>query len=279
MYYRGNLGCLWLLLLFAFLLANPTVLVWLGRFFFVFILGLLAVGWIGSWWLRRQAVRYYTSNQSERHNRFVELLVDLLVRMAEVDGELSRAEVTTIRLFFQQDLGYRDEQLAWIRDLIKESRRSQMSVQDICERLASGYNLQERFIVLQVLGRVAGADGRISPEEQRLIEQVADLLGLAPFVRMAYGRAGGGFGGGFGGDFGGGAAQSSTARVDAALAELGLERGASPEAIKSAWRSLSKEHHPDRVTHLGEEFRKIAEERMRKINAAYDTLKEAGLAG
>jgi DnaJ like chaperone protein len=38
------------------------------------------------------------------------------------------------------------------------------------------------------------------------------------------------------------------------------------------------DNHPDRVAHLGEEFRKLAEERMRKINAAYETLKEAGLA-
>jgi DnaJ like chaperone protein len=70
----------------------------------------------------------------------------------------------------------------------------------------------------------------------------------------------------------------ATNQIDEALAVLGLERGADADSIKSAWRTLSKENHPDRVTHLGEEFRSLAEERMRKINAAYETLKDAGLA-
>jgi curved DNA-binding protein CbpA len=32
------------------------------------------------------------------------------------------------------------------------------------------------------------------------------------------------------------------------------------------------------VTHLGDEVRRAAEERMQRINAAYDTLKAAGMA-
>jgi DnaJ like chaperone protein len=62
------------------------------------------------------------------------------------------------------------------------------------------------------------------------------------------------------------------------LSVLGLARGASADDAKRAWRQLSMENHPDRVAHLGDEFRQLAEERMRKINAAYETLKEAGLA-
>ncbi|HXC50903.1 MAG TPA: J domain-containing protein, partial [Candidatus Limnocylindrales bacterium] len=67
-------------------------------------------------------------------------------------------------------------------------------------------------------------------------------------------------------------------RTAEALSVLGLAPGASAIEIKQAWRRLSKENHPDRVTHLGEEFRRVAEERMRRINAAYDTLKASGLA-
>ena len=78
-----------------------------------------------------------------------------------------------------------------------------------------------------------------------------------------------------GGGFAGG--RSGDGSVDRALAELGLKRGADPADIKAAWRKLSLENHPDRAAHLGEEFRKLAEERMRRINSAYDVLKHAGL--
>jgi DnaJ like chaperone protein len=117
-----------------------------------------------------------------------------------------------------------------------------------------------------VLARVASADGPTTAEESRFIEDVAARLGLGPFVG-AFASAGAR-----------GARATAPDRSTEALAVLGLERGASPEAIKQAWRKLSLDNHPDRVGHLGEEFRQLAEERMRRINGAYQTLKEAGLA-
>jgi DnaJ like chaperone protein len=106
--------------------------------------------------------------------------------------------------------------------------------------------------------------------EAALLHEIARRLGLAPFMGSFHWQQG----------FGQWQAGSAPApdRTAEALATLGLTRGASAADIKQAWRDLSKQHHPDRVTHLGEEFRRVAEERMRRINAAYDTLKAAGMA-
>ena len=41
--------------------------------------------------------------------------------------------------------------------------------------------------------------------------------------------------------------------------------GASKEEIKKVYKQACKENHPDKVHHLGEEFRKVAEEKMQKI--------------
>ena len=99
-------------------------------------------------------------------------------------------------------------------------------------------------------------------------------------VPPAYGGAGASYGGAGAGTRGSGRPTSSDGRgtVDGAFAELGLSRGATAAEIKQTWRKLSLENHPDRVAHLGEEFRKLAEERMRRINAAYDVLKQTGFA-
>jgi uncharacterized membrane protein YkvA (DUF1232 family) len=53
---------------------------------------------------------------------------------------------------------------------------------------------------------------------------------------------------------------------------LGIERNASPQEIKSAYRRLANKYHPDRVTHLGEEFRELAEKRFKDIQEAYRVL-------
>jgi DnaJ like chaperone protein len=71
--------------------------------------------------------------------------------------------------------------------------------------------------------------------------------------------------------------QTAAASRDAAeqyYAVLGLEPGADMETVKKAYRKLSMTYHPDKVRHLGDEFRKVAEEKMKEINAAYDYFKK-----
>ena len=53
---------------------------------------------------------------------------------------------------------------------------------------------------------------------------------------------------------------------------LGVGRGASPEQIKQAYRQLANQYHPDKVLHLGEEFRELAETRFKEIQEAYREL-------
>ena len=54
---------------------------------------------------------------------------------------------------------------------------------------------------------------------------------------------------------------------------LGVENGASQETIKKAFRQLAGKYHPDKVEHLGDEFRVLAEKRFKEIQRAYDELK------
>ncbi len=54
---------------------------------------------------------------------------------------------------------------------------------------------------------------------------------------------------------------------------LGIEQGASQEEVKHAFRLLAGKYHPDKLGHLGEEFRALAEKRFKEIQKAYDELK------
>ena len=53
---------------------------------------------------------------------------------------------------------------------------------------------------------------------------------------------------------------------------LNIDRNASDEEIKRAYRRLAGQYHPDKVQHLGEEFRKLAEKRFKEIEEAYRKL-------
>lgn len=60
--------------------------------------------------------------------------------------------------------------------------------------------------------------------------------------------------------------------LDEARSILGVCEAASREEIRAAFHERMKKYHPDRVDHLGDEFRKIAEHKSKLINKAYEIL-------
>jgi DnaJ like chaperone protein len=64
-----------------------------------------------------------------------------------------------------------------------------------------------------------------------------------------------------------------TPQVVDPYATLGVDRTASFEAIRQAYRERMKEYHPDKVAGLGHELRTLAELKTKAINIAFDELK------
>ncbi len=62
--------------------------------------------------------------------------------------------------------------------------------------------------------------------------------------------------------------------VTKALHLLGLSLGATHEQIAIAYRHMVQMYHPDKVAGLGPELQRLAEERMKEINAAHTLLKQ-----
>ncbi len=64
--------------------------------------------------------------------------------------------------------------------------------------------------------------------------------------------------------------EKKLSKLDNAYIILGLQKGASLQQIKKAYRKLAHTHHPDKVAHLGEGSVKQAEVVFRKIKDAYE---------
>lgn len=267
-------GCL--LIASLILLATggaPALLNFFGFLFFsgLFSILLLIAGFWGFSYYIQRKVSTYEQSQTETHNRFVSLLVQVLVKVAEADGHFTKAELRTMLNFFQYNLHYNQDQMLWVKQLIKEARDTDERMEDLLENFRAEFRYEPRLILLELVYQLLYSTGKANEEELRLARQIAATLQISAYdqrtveAKYMYGQR-----------TGAGAAGGATATVseEQYYAVLGLEPGATFTEVKKSYRKLSMQYHPDKVGHLGEEFQKVAEEKMKEINAAYDYLEK-----
>ena len=262
-------GCFLLLLLLVFLSGGaPLLFEFLGMLVFV-VLFLLLIGVAGFWaftfYIRRQ-ISAYEKSQTETHNTFVYLLVNILVKIAQVDGKVTREEVKTIRHFFQYNLRYSQNQLYWIKELIKEALVSTESLDALLQDFRQKFAYEPRLILLELIYQVLYTNEEVSQAELQLAVNIGNYLGISAYDQRSIAAK-------YQARFRT-AAQAEEVAEEKYYAILGLTPGAGFSEIKAAYRKLSMQYHPDKVGHLGEEFKKVAEEKMKEINSAYEFLKK-----
>ena len=65
---------------------------------------------------------------------------------------------------------------------------------------------------------------------------------------------------------------------DSAYKILEIKPNANNDDIKKAFRKMANKYHPDKVAHLGSEMQKLAEDKFKAVNDAYQSIKkERGL--
>ena len=257
-------GCLLVAVVLALVTGGaPALLNLLGFIFYSGLAGILlvvALFWGFSYYVRRR-VSTYESSQSESHNRFVFLLVNILVKIAQADGHFTRAELNAILNFFQYHLSYNQDQMYWVKQLVKDARDSQVDMHQLLDEFRTGFAYEPRLILLELIYQIVYTKQPPPENEVRLAREIAQLLQISVYdqrtieAKYMYRQRQ--------------ETASASQLEEQYYAVLGLEKGADFTEIKKAYRKLSMQYHPDKVGHLGEEFKKIAEEKMKEINVAY----------
>jgi DnaJ like chaperone protein len=258
-------GCLLLLVVLVLVTGGAPAL--LNLFGFIFYSGLagvllmVAAFWAFTYYVQRR-VSTYEASQTDSNKRFVFLLVNILVKIAQTDGHFSRAELAAILNFFQYQLRYNQDQMYLVKQLVKEARDAQVDLRQLLDEFRTTFAYEPRLILLELIYQLIYTKQPPPENELRLAREIALLLQISVWdqrtieAKYMYRQRQ--------------EATSSAQMEEQYYAVLGLEQGADFVEIKKSYRKLSMQYHPDKVGHLGEEFEKIAEEKMKEINVAYD---------
>jgi DnaJ like chaperone protein len=200
---------------------------------------------------------------TQSHRRFVELLVYILVKIGKSDGHLSAIETRVIYGFFQSQMHYIETDLKWIASLIETAQAENMSLETLCSEFNTQFPYEAKLLLLELIGKIITADGHLDNNEKQAAESILHFLHIQEkdayrFKQLYLTQQN----------------NTTTSHTKQHYDTLGIQEGASATEIKKAYREACKQHHPDKVHHLGPEFQKIAEEKMQQINAAYKALSD-----
>ncbi|MDP9126799.1 MAG: TerB family tellurite resistance protein [Pseudomonadota bacterium] len=191
-------------------------------------------------------------------------VIVLGAKMAKADGRVSRAEIEAFKRVFK--VAPAQEQS--VGKLFNRARTSASGFEPYAFQLSNVFQ-QNPAVLEEILGGlfiIAAADNNgLSPVELTFLKRVAIIfnMGGESFARIAA-RAGVRLPG----------EAPARSEEQEAYDILGVKVESSAEEIKNAYRALIREHHPDRLIAQGvpPEFVATANEKMKRINVAYDRL-------
>ena len=138
------------------------------------------------------------------------------------------------------------------------SKQKNISKRQVCLQIKSMMDHPSRLQLVHFLFGIAKADGMVTNDELKTIYTMSGYLGISNR------------------DFESIKAMFYSSR-DNAYKILEIDKTATDDEVKKAYRRMAKKYHPDKVVHLGKEHQKGAEEKFRQVQEAYEEIqKERG---
>ena len=205
---------------------------------------------------RGRRTTYNTRAKQRAQTQSGDFEVSLLILASVVikaDGKQDQRELDFVRQQFVNMYGKERANHAF--KLFKGVSKQNISVRPVCVQIRQMMDHPSRLQLIHFLFGIAKADGTVTQDEERQIYTITGYLGVSSkdyesIKAMFY------------------------SSKDNAYKILEIDKNASVDDIKKAYRKMAKKYHPDRVIHLGKEHQEGAEEKFRQVQEAYEQLQK-----
>lgn len=186
-------------------------------------------------------------------------VISLFAKLVSVDNEIKAEEIELVNKIFEEEMGFHDDQLEIAMNIFNESLESNASLEYICSYLKEHLDYETRLWIIYTMYKIAYSDNQLAPEEDKIIRRAGLLIGISEYEISSARKS----------------FEPPSYKSDELLQYyelLGITPSASESEIKSAYRKLIHKYHPDNFGHLDPVAKELAEEKVKKLNEAYEKL-------
>ncbi len=192
-----------------------------------------------------------TSGKGTSQGDFYISLLVLSSAMMKADDKVLKSELHYVKQFLRSQFG--ESQTTEMLKILQDLLQKEVDLGPVCNQIKGFMSHAQRLQLVHYLVGIANADGHIHEKEWSLLESIArrlnvnhtDLESLYAMYQVDNDRY---------------------YRI------LEIEKGASKDEMKKAYRKMVKKFHPDKLGDIGEEAKKTAIEKFRMVQEAYDEL-------
>ena len=191
--------------------------------------------------------------EASRRVGFTVAMIALSAKMAKADGKVTRDEIAA----FRERVHIAPAEVKQVGRFWDLARQTPGGFEDYAKQVARMFSPRAPVLeqLLDLLFHIAVSDGNISTPEIDYLARVATIFGFddADFQRMM---------------------AIHTTDGPSPYEVLGVDASISPAELRTHWKALVRDNHPDKMIADGlpEEFIAAANERLARINAAYDAV-------
>jgi len=196
-------------------------------------------------------------------NDFLFSLMVLAAHMIHADSKIMHSEMELVRKWLRDSFGATaategNNILLRLFDYKKQQGETawQQQIRQACSEMAFAMPEEQRIQLVAFLAQIAKADGKVHQKEVEALREITINLGLSASLVDQMLSLGG-------------------STLEDAYKVLGVSPDATDEEVRKAYRKMVIQHHPDKVSNLGEDVKEAATKKLQEINKAKEMIYQA----